>query len=112
MHGQRPYNDHDVINYLPHTVVMTVDPATSPASFTSGHVVSKVLIDKNGKCFTGKQRVYFYIFKRPECFNQEVLLHSFIYLPLPYMEGIVLICNTDLYCVIVIFNDTGDMFNR
>ena len=31
--------------------------------------------------------------------HQEVLSHSFICLPLPYMEGIVLICNIDLYCV-------------
>ena len=54
----------------------------------------------------------FYFFKRPECYNQEVLSHSFICLPLPYMEGIVLICNIDLYCVMAIFNGTGDMLNR
>ena len=52
----------------------------------------------------GEQKVYFYFFKRPECYNQEVLSHSFICLPLPYMEGIVLICNIDLYCVMAIFN--------
>ena len=61
---------------------------------------------------TGEQKVYFYFFKRPERYNQEVLSHSFICLLLPCMEGIVLICNIDLYCVIAIFNGTGDMFNR
>ena len=60
----------------------------------------------------GEQKVYFYFFKRPECYNQEVLSHSFIHLPLPYMEGIVLTCNIDLYCVIAIFNGTGNMFSR
>ena len=45
----------------------------------------------------GEQKVYFYFFKRPERFNQEVLSHSFICLPLSYMEGIVLIYNIDLY---------------
>ena len=60
----------------------------------------------------GEQKVYFYFFKRPECYNQEVLSHSLICLPLPKMEGIVLICNIDLYSVIAIFNGTGDMFNR
>ena len=43
-------------------------------------------------------------FKRSKRYNQEVLSHSFICLPLPYMEGIVWICNVDLYCVIAIFN--------
>ena len=62
--------------------------------------------------YTGEQKVYFYLFKRPEHYNQEVLSHSFICLPLPYMEGIVSICNIDLHCVITIFNGTGDMFNR
>ena len=38
--------------------------------------------------------------------------HSFICLPLPYMEGIVLICNIDIYCVIAISNGTDDRFNR
>ena len=28
-------------------------------------------------------------FKRPEHYNQEVLSHSFICIPLPYMEGFV-----------------------
>ena len=63
-------------------------------------------------CIIGDQKVYFYFFKRPECYNQEMLSHSFICLPLPYMEGIVLICNINLYCVMAIFNGTGDMFNR
>ena len=62
--------------------------------------------------YTGKQIVYFYFFKRPKCYNQEVLSDSFICLPLPYIEGIVLICNIDLYCVIPIFSGTGNMFNR
>ena len=60
----------------------------------------------------GKQKVYFYFFKRLELYNQEVLSHSFICLPLPYMEGIVLICNIDLYCVTAILSGTGDMFKR
>ena len=60
----------------------------------------------------GEQKVYFYFLKRPERYNQEVLSHSFICLPLPYMKGIVLICSIDLYCVIGIFNITGDMFKR
>ena len=60
----------------------------------------------------GEQKLYFYFFKRPERYNQEVLSHSFICLPLPFLEGIVLIYNIDLYCVIAIFNGTGDMFNR
>ena len=50
----------------------------------------------------GEKKVYFYFFERHERYNQEVLSHSFICLPLPYMEGIVLICNMDLYCVITI----------
>ena len=52
----------------------------------------------------GEQKVYFYFFKRPECYNQEVLSHSLICLPLPYMKGIGLICNINLYCVIAISN--------
>ena len=32
----------------------------------------------------GEQKVYFYFFKRPERYNQEVLSHSFICLLLPY----------------------------
>ena len=60
----------------------------------------------------GEQKVYFNFFKRPEHYNQEVLSHPFISLPLPYMEGIVLICNMDLYCVIAIFNGTGDIFTH
>ena len=60
----------------------------------------------------GEQKVYFYFFKRPQHYNQEVLSHSFICLPLPYMEGIVLICNIDPYCVIAIFSGTGDMFKK
>ena len=55
-----------------------------------------------------EQKVYFLFFKRPERCNQEVLSHSFIPFPLPYMEG----TDIDLYCVIAIFNGTGDMFNR
>ena len=60
----------------------------------------------------GEKKMYFYFFKRPERYNQEVLSHPFICLPMPYTEGIVLICDIDLYCVIAIFNGTGDMFNR
>ena len=45
-----------------------------------------------------------YFFKIPQSYKQEVLLHSFICLPLPYMEGIVWICNIDLYYVTAIFN--------
>ena len=55
--------------------------------------------------YIANQKVYFYFFKRPKCYNQEVLSHSFICLLLPYMEGIVLICNIDLYCVTAISND-------
>ena len=36
-------------------------------------------------CTTGDQKVYFYFFKGPEHYNQAVLSHSFICLPLPYM---------------------------
>ena len=73
-----------------------------------------ILILCNQVCeqLTGEQKVNFYFFKRPERYKQEVLSHSFICLPLPYMEGIILICNIDLYCVTAIFNGTGDMFNR
>ena len=35
LHGQQPYNDHDVISYLHHTVVMTAEPATSPTAPSS-----------------------------------------------------------------------------
>ena len=59
----------------------------------------------------GEQKIYFYFFKRPERYSKEVLSHSLICLPLPYMAGIVLICNIGLYCVIAIFSGTGDMFN-
>ena len=67
-----------------------------------------------GETIIGNQKVYFCFFKRPERYNQEVLSRSFICLPFPYrsMEGIVLIYNSDLYCVIAIFNDKDDMFNR
>ena len=54
----------------------------------------------------GEQKVYFDFFKGPEHYNQEVLSHSFIYLPLLCMEEIVLICNIDLFCVIAMFNVT------
>ena len=60
----------------------------------------------------GEQKVYFYFFKRCERYIQEMLPHSFICLPLPYLEIIVFICNIDLYCVIAIFNGTADMFKR
>ena len=33
-----------------------------------------------------------------------LLSHTFVCLPFPCMEGIVLICNIDLFCVIAIFN--------
>ena len=62
--------------------------------------------------FIGEQKVYVYFFKRPQRYSPEVLSQSFVCLPLPYMEGIVLISNIDLYCVISIFNGTGDMFNK
>ena len=63
--------------------------------------------------FIGEQKVYFHFFKRHERYNQEVLSHSFICLPLPYMEGIVLICNTDLYCVIAqVTCSIGDIFTH
>ena len=35
LHDQQPYNDHDVISYLPHTVVMTAEPTASPTYPTS-----------------------------------------------------------------------------
>ena len=63
-------------------------------------------------CSQGNKRYTFVFFKRPQRYTQEVLSHSSICLPLPYMEGIVLICNIDLYCVTGIFNGTGDMFKR
>ena len=52
----------------------------------------------------GDQKIYFYFFKRPEHYNPEVLSHPFICLPLPYVEGIVLIDNIDIYCAIAIFS--------
>ena len=62
---------------------------------------------------TGEQKLYFYFFfRRLECYNHEVLSCSFTCLPLPYVEGIVLISNIDLYCVLAIFNGTGDMCKR
>ena len=58
-------------------------------------------------------KMYTFIFlNRPEHYNQQVLSHSFICLLLPYMERIVLIYKIDLYCVIAIFNGTGDKFKR
>ena len=60
----------------------------------------------------GNKKYTFIFSKRPERYNQEVLSYSFICLPLPSVEGIVLMCNIDLYCVIAIYNGTGDMFNR
>ena len=50
----------------------------------------------------GDQKVHFIFLKDLD--SQEVLSHSFICLPLPYMEGITLICNMDFYCVIAILN--------
>ena len=35
MHGQQPYNDHDVISYLLHMVVTTAEPAASPTAPSS-----------------------------------------------------------------------------
>ena len=52
-----------------------------------------------------RARVTTCLFKRHERYSQEVLSHAFICLPLPYTEGIVLICNMDLNCVIAIFKD-------
>ena len=43
-------------------------------------------------------------FKKPERYNQEALPHSLNCLPLPYMEGIILIYSPGLYCVMAIFN--------
>ena len=60
----------------------------------------------------GTKGILLFFFKRPERYNQEVLSHSFICLPLPCVEGIVLICNIDLYCLTGIFNGTGDIFKR
>ena len=52
---------------------------------------------------------YTFIFsKRLEHYIQEVLPHSFIH----SWKELFLICHIDLYCVIAIFNGTGDMFNR
>ena len=66
-------------------------------------IQSDRLSDPNSPNFakprTGDQKVYFYFFERPERDNQEVLSHSSICLPLPYMEGIVLIRSIDLYYV-------------
>ena len=64
--------------------------------------------------FTGEQKVYFYFFQKTRTLQSRgvVTLSHLDYLPFPYMEGIVLICNTDLYCVIAIFNGTGNMFKR
>ena len=51
-------------------------------------------------------------------FSKDLILQSrgvitlFICLPLLHMEGIVLICNIDLYWLTGIFNSTGDMFKR
>ena len=50
----------------------------------------------------GDQKVYFYFFKRSKRYNKEVLSHSFICLLLPFMEGIVLLYNINLYCIIAI----------
>ena len=46
---------------------------------------------------------YTLIFSKDLNITAKRCCHTFICLPLPYMEGIVLICNTDLYCVIAIF---------
>ena len=71
-------------------------------------IVSSVLRAlEHQKNIIGEQKVYLYFFKRPKRYNEEALSHCFICLPLPFMEGIVLICNIDLYCVIGIFNGTG-----
>ena len=78
----------------------------------SKYQIKKKKKNENEVFINGEKKVYFYFFKRPKSYNQEVLSHSLICLPFPHMEGIVLICNTDLYCVIAIFNGTGDMFER
>ena len=80
----------------------TPPPTGNPGSAT-GMGSQILLFSCNMHLNIGDQTVYFYC-KRPECYIQEMMSHPFICLPLPYMEGIVLICNIDLYCVIVIFN--------
>ena len=52
----------------------------------------------------GTKGILLFFFKRSERYNQEVLSHSFICLLLPHMEGIVLVCNIDLYCATAIFS--------
>ena len=83
-------NHVSTISHLPFTFTSSITFALSPTRFTPSHV--------------GDQAVYFYFFKRPQYYNQEVLSHFFICLPLPGMEGIVLICNIGLYCVTAICN--------
>ena len=55
--------------------------------------------------YIGEQKVYFYFFKRPERNNQEVLSHSFICLPLSYMEGIA-------YSMAQVTCSIGDIFTH
>ena len=43
-------------------------------------------------------------FQNTQTLHSKGVATPLICLPLPYMEGIVLICNIDLYCVIAIFN--------
>ena len=90
--------------------MVSVTPYTRIEFDSQLHVLQGVIYFPRG--YIGEQKVCFYFFKRPKLYIQEVLSHFFICLPLPYMEGIVLICNIDLYCIIAIFNGTGDMFNR
>ena len=47
---------------------------------------------------------YTFIFSKDVNVTIKRCCRTFICLPLTYMEGIVLICNMDLYCVIEIFN--------
>ena len=74
-----------------------------------GRTFLKLFLDfvawqRSFKVLHGRSKGILLMFKRPERYNKEVLSHSFICLPLPYMEGIVLTCNIDLYCVIAICN--------
>ena len=61
-------------------------------------------VSKFNNFHRGSKGIFYFVVKRPDRYNQEGLSHSFICLPLPYVEGIVFIYSIGLYGVIAIFN--------
>ena len=91
---------------------MKISPEVFSVKSLGAYIFTEKRPRRTSTPYGGTKGIPLFCFERPELHSQVVLSHSFICLPLPHMEGIALICNIDLCCVIAIFNGTGDLFNR